>query len=168
MRVRRALPWDAGAIAATHVAAWRAAYRGLLADELLERTSVAQRERFWRRTLAGPDAPLVFVAEREGAVAGFCAVSEPSRDEDADPDVAEIAAIYVEPAAWRSGIGRALMQAALDELRAGMWRGATLWVLAENRGAREFYAQFGFAPDGSETVDARIGELEVRLRVGLD
>jgi GNAT superfamily N-acetyltransferase len=40
----------------------------------------------------------------------------PSRDDDEEDRVAEIGAIYVHPDAWRTGIGRALMDVALGDL----------------------------------------------------
>jgi GNAT superfamily N-acetyltransferase len=70
----------------------------------------------------------------------------------------------VHPDAWRTGIGRALMDVALGDLRAAGWRWVTLWVLAENQQARAFYARFGFPPDGAEMTDERSGEKEIRLR----
>lgn len=164
VEVRRAVPEDAAAIAAIHVRSSEVAYRGLLPDEVLARHSVEQRERFWRETLTGGDAPAVFVAERDGAVVGFCAVAAPSRDEDAGDNVAELVAIYVNPDVWRAGVGGALMDVALDELRRGGWRSVTLWVLAENGPARTFYSRFGFEPDGAETVHERSGQEEIRLR----
>lgn len=56
------------------------------------------------------------------------------------------------------------MDVALGDLRAGGWRWVTLWVLAENQQARDFYARFGFAPDGAETTHEHSGKAEVRLR----
>jgi GNAT superfamily N-acetyltransferase len=167
VEVRRAVPEDAGAIAAIHVRASEVAYRGLLPDEVRDRHSVEQCERFWRETLTGDEAPAVFVSEHDGTVVGFCAVAAPSRDEDAGDEVAELAAIYVNPDVWRAGIGGALMDVALDELRHGDWRFVTLWVLAENGSARTFYSRFGFEPDGAETVDERSGQKEIRLRAFL-
>lgn len=41
------MPWDAAGIAGIHVRAWQAAYRGLLADELLDALSVTAREAMW-------------------------------------------------------------------------------------------------------------------------
>ncbi len=136
-------------------------------DEVLDGLSVTQREKTWRAALGGEQAPAVVVAVRDGAVLGFCAVSAPSRDADADEHVAEIGAIYVEPDVWRAGVGRALMEAALEDLRAGAWHAVTLWVLAGNHGARAFYARFGFEPDGAETTDPRSSQKEVRLRASL-
>ena len=165
--VRRAVPEDASAIAQIHVRSWQVAYRGVMPDEVLEGLSVVQREQFWRGAAAmEPEAGAVFVAASGADVLGFCAFATPSRD--ADAGVAEIGAIYVDPPAWRSGVGRALMEAALTELRRNGWRSVTLWVLAKNRRAREFYARFGFEPDGAEMREDRSRQNEVRLRASLD
>jgi GNAT superfamily N-acetyltransferase len=104
---------------------------------------------------------------REGVVAGFCALATPSRDEDADERVAEIGAIYVNPDIWRAGVGSALMDAALAELRADGWKSVSLWVLAGNQQARDFYARFGFEPDGAEIAHETSGQTEIRLRTSL-
>ena len=164
------MPDDARAIAELHVRTWQVAYRGLMPDDVLDGLSVAQREQFWREATAAGRAPVqVFVAAAGARVLGFCAVATPSRDDDAEEGggVAEIGAIYVDPGAWRSGVGTALMDAALAELRGGGWRSVALWVFAENHQAREFYARFGFAPDGAEMLHERSGQSEVRLRASL-
>ena len=165
--VRRAVAEDAPAIAAVHVAAWQVAYRGLLPDELLDGLSVSQREESWREALGSASRPEVFVAVENETVLGFCALATPSRDDDADDSVAEVGAIYVAPDVWRAGVGRALMEAALEALRSGNWRYVTLWVLATNEQARGFYARFGFEPDGSQTTYKQTGQTEVRLRAPL-
>lgn len=163
------MPEDARAIAEIHVRTWQVAYRGLVPDEVLEGLSVARREHAWREAAAGgQESGAVFVADADGVVAGFCALATPSRDKDAGDEIAEIAAIYVDPSAWRHGVGSALMESALSELRAQRWRLLTLWVLAENRRARDFYARFGFEPDGAATGHERSGQTEVRLRASLE
>jgi ribosomal protein S18 acetylase RimI-like enzyme len=164
VEVRQAVPEDASAIAAVHVGSWQAAYRGLLPDELLDGLSAAQREVTWREAMTGDAPPAVYVAVVDGAVVGFCAVAAPGRDSDVGDDTAEIGAIYVDPGLWRTGVGRALMDVALRDLRADGWRWVTLWVLAENEPAREFYARFGFEPDGAELTHEPSGGREVRLR----
>jgi ribosomal protein S18 acetylase RimI-like enzyme len=167
LEVRHAVPDDAPAIADVHVRAWQVAYRGLIPDETLDRLSVEQREEAWRQAMTGEECPAVYVAVKDGAVVGFCAAAAPARDVYAGPDVAEIGAIYVEPDLRRSGVGRALMNVALDDLRAAGWRSVTLWVLAENERALRFYGQYGFEPDGAETAHEGSGEREVRLRAPL-
>jgi ribosomal protein S18 acetylase RimI-like enzyme len=170
VEVRRATPDDASAIARVHVRAWRAAYRGILPDDLLDGLSVEQRTARWGEWLAasGGEVATLVATGAGGEVTGFCGVATPSRDDDATERTAEIAATYVDPDRWRGGIGAALLDAALGELRAAGYRDATLWVLAENAPARAFYARHGFAPDGRESRhDATGGQPIVRMRIAL-
>jgi ribosomal protein S18 acetylase RimI-like enzyme len=164
VEVRRAVLEDAASIAAVHVRTWQVAYRGLMPEEVLDGLSVEKREENWRRALSAGEVFAVYVAVEEMGVVGFCAVGAPSRDDDAGKGVAEIGAIYVDPDSWRMGVGRALMDVALADLRAAGWRQVTLWVLAENQQARDFYRRFGFEPDGAEMTHEGSGETEVRLR----
>jgi GNAT superfamily N-acetyltransferase len=166
--VRRAAEGDTFGIARVHVEAWRVAYRGLVPDAELDGISVRQRERDWHEILATGDEPsFTLVAIADGRLVGFCSCAVPSRDDDASDRTAEVAAIYVAPTEWRSGVGRILLSRAVDELRDGGWQDVTLWVFAENRPARAFYSSFGFQPDGEEMDRDRSGQIEVRLRTSL-
>jgi ribosomal protein S18 acetylase RimI-like enzyme len=161
--IRVATPNDARAIAEIHIAAWRAAYRGIVGDEALAGMSVSEREQRWTEILIGNESRTV-VAERDGAIAGYCAIFRPSRDQGAAPQTAEIAALYVAPDRWRSGIGSALLEHVLAELQAEeRWADITLWVFAANDRARAFYEHHGFTSAG-EPVDEHTGEPIVRLR----
>lgn len=166
MTVRPAVLADAGAIARVHVRSWQAGYAGLLAGDELEGPSEAQRDAMWREVLGDGGGLIVSVAEHDDAIVGFCAVAAPSCDTDAAGDVAEIRALYIDPSAWRTGAGRALMEEALETLRGGPWDEVTLWVMAGNERAHRFYGQFGFTADGERRSD-RAGT-EVRLRASLE
>ena len=162
--VRRAVAADVPAIADVHVRAWRAVYRGLVADEVLDRLTVEGRARTWDELLAAEgEAPGTTVAEVDGAIAGFCTIVTPSRDDDAPPGTAEIPAIYVDPARQRRGVGAALLENALDGLGQRGWERVTLWVIAANAPARAFYARFGFAPDGTSQAAEALGATLDRL-----
>lgn len=168
MKVRRAVPADARAIAEVHVRSWQAGYRGLMPDELLDGLSPADREPMWREAASGrAGAGALFVAERDGRLVGFCALAAPSRDDDAGDGVAEIGAIYVDPEAWRGGAGRALMDVAVAHLRSEGWQELTLWVLRDNQPALDFYAAHQFRPDGAEQFYERSGTTGIRLRRSL-
>ena len=164
--VRRAALADAAAIARVHVRSWQAGYRGLLTGDELAGDSETERDATWRGLLSDEGGPIVWVAEHDEEVVGFCALATPSRDPDAAGDVAEVAALYVDPGAWRTGVGRALMDSALAPLRAGPWREVTLWVMVGNERAHRFYERFGFTADGARRSD-RAGT-EVRLRASLE
>jgi GNAT superfamily N-acetyltransferase len=74
-------------------------------------------------------------------VAGFCAAGP---DRNADPEYAgELYAIYVLQPFQGQGLGRALVQAAVDWLRQNGYQSMLIWVLRDNHPARRFYAALG-------------------------
>lgn len=165
--VRKASEHDAARIAEIQVKTWQAAYRGLMPDAFLDGLDATERTLVWKRIVAGPDG-VVFLAQKDSHVVGFCDVL-PSRDAAAPPEIAEIAAIYVEPAAWGRGAGKCLVSAAIEHAREHGFVELTLWVLATNERARRFYAAAGFEPDGAEKSKEKIGFTlhEVRYRRAL-
>ncbi|ANY09747.1 GNAT family N-acetyltransferase [Pseudonocardia sp. HH130630-07] len=162
MRVRPARPDDAAAITGVHVRAWRAGYRGLLPDEVLDGLDPAERLPRWRSTLTAASWPrqgTLVVTPDDGSIAGFADLS-PVRDEDRDPRlVGEVRSFYVAPEAWRHGCGRALMRGSVHAL-ARCYRSAVLWVLDTNSRAQHFYAATGWRPDGTARHE-RIAGVEV-------
>lgn len=160
---------DADAIAAVHVAGWRRAFAGLVDARFLAGLDAGRRAASWRRIIEEP-APrsAVLVAVRSGRVAGFCSAGV-SRDADADGGVGEVYAIYADPAQLGTGVGRALMTAALEFLRAEGFTRATLWTLEGNALGRAFYDRTGWALDGARQEE-RVGPdvlPEVRYSRGL-
>ena len=103
--------------------------------------------------LAHPDAielPLeqisgggVFVAEVAGSVVGFAAIL-PRDDGDFELD-----ALFVEPSAWRQGIGRALIAHCGVAARAA---GAESLHVVGNPHAEEFYNACGFKMIGTKQM----------------
>jgi GNAT superfamily N-acetyltransferase len=78
-------------------------------------------------------------------------------------------AIYLAPEAIGRGIGRALHDWALDDLRERGCIEATLWVLRENQPARRFYEAAGWRTDGEPKDEELAGGTlhEVRYRRGI-
>jgi ribosomal protein S18 acetylase RimI-like enzyme len=153
-RIRRAKPSDARGIAEVHVAAWQAAYRGLLPDSALERLSVEDAEVRWGERL-GERWAEVLVLCRDEQIVGYVGYG-PVRDEAVDPEkVGEIYVLYVAPAEWRQGHGRALLREATDRLRTGNSTEVVLWVLHTNEQAIAFYEAAGFVADGTRQVKKR-------------
>ena len=141
---------DARAIAEIQVASWRAAYRGLVPDEFLDAFTPAARQARWAARLQASEGD-TYVTD-----GGFCSVVRPARDASAP---VELAALYVAPHRWRSGLGSALVEAALP-----LDEEVTLWVFRDNPTARAFYEAHGFFDDGAEATDPGTGVLEIRMR----
>jgi len=161
--IRRATADDARGIAEVHTRAWQVAYRHLFPPEALDAISVDEREERWRQNLADDDVE-VLVAEEDGRVAAWATVG-PSRDLDCD---GELYGIYAAPEAWGGGAGGAVMERALEELRA-RFQEAILWVLSDNPRARRFYEKHGWTLDGATKRGHHLGvdTDEVRYRIRL-
>ena len=122
----------------------------LVLEELQRRASLAL-ESYREQLLAHPDAivlPMeqvergdVLVAEEGGQVAGFAALDGGALD-----------GLFVEPARWRQGIGRNLVEAAVHEARK---RGLSLVTVVADHAARDFYEKCGFTVEGD--AETRFG-----------
>ena len=101
-----------------------------------------------RDELADP-ACIVLVARQAAAEVGYVQLrlEQPIRELD-DPTAAQLQRIYVDRTRQNDGVGRALLDAAIDAARrAGA---GTLWlaVWERNVGGRRFYARAGFEAVG--------------------
>jgi len=123
-------------VARIHARAWQAGYRGLLPDANLD--ALRAEDRAARYTFDRLGGPRTTVAVRDGAIVGFATISG-----------AELSALHVDPDAWRSGVGRALIARARADLAATGVTEAHLWLLAGNTRAARFYEQDGWTTDGT-------------------
>jgi GNAT superfamily N-acetyltransferase len=168
LRIREAEPADARPIAEIHVRSWQAAYRGQLTHDYLDGLSVEDRLEQHRHSLQEPPPEWrTWVAQEGGEVAGF-AVTGPSQDADATERTGEVYAIYLEPGRVGTGMGRALFEHAIGDLRERGFEAATLWVLETNERARRFYEVAGWAPDGTVTNERVDCEMRPTMRYRVD
>jgi GNAT superfamily N-acetyltransferase len=145
---------DATALGTIRVAAWRQAYDGSVAREVLDGLDAEHEALAFAARMHADPAIHTLVAVSEGVVIGYC-IFGPDRDEPAR-DRGEVYAVYVHPDHWRSGAGSQLMNAALEELAASGRGEVSLWVLTANAAARDFYTHGGWRPDGAERVLDRL------------
>jgi ribosomal protein S18 acetylase RimI-like enzyme len=137
--IRRAMPADAEAIARVHVQAWQESYRGLIPDAAFDGYTVEKRIAQWSGTL-GNGAIAVHVADRAGAMCGFCSGG---RTRASLATEGEVYSFYLLDIAKRQGIGRRLFTRLCADLAAQGHKSAGLWVLTDNAPARRFYEAMG-------------------------
>lgn len=139
--LRPARPEDAAGIARVNGDAWRAAYRGIFPDAVLEargrEPDAVERRRRWMAT----PGTAAFVAEVEGEVVGFAFAGAPR--EPVPGFDAELHALYVHPGRQGQGLGRRLLFAAAAAVEATGRRSWFLWTLRDNRPTRDFYESLG-------------------------
>jgi GNAT superfamily N-acetyltransferase len=162
--VRAATPDDSRCIANVHADSWRESHAGHVPEALSDQLDVELSAWRWAARLRGETPPHgerlgdAWVAVHTDRIVGFASAG-PARDLDLPRASVELYALYVLAAHHGTGVGAALLRAALGS------GAAHLWVLADNRRARAFYAKHGFIPDGATRADDRWGGplREVRL-----
>lgn len=150
------------------IAAWQAAYRGLMPDGYLDamgegRERAAER---LRERLSDPAGSLMLVVEDDDRRVVGMSVYGPARDDGEPRSCGQLHAINLEPRMWGTGLGQALLAEAQLRLAAdGYWE-AYLWVVDGNARARRFYERSGWRCDGGTKLDDDFGTgvTEVRYR----
>ena len=95
MNVRRMRASDIADTARAHLAAWQAAYTGILSGTLLDGLSQSEFERAWREIIRRPERTNL-VVEREGHAIGYIAFGPPA-EHGQDTTTGEIYGLYVHP-----------------------------------------------------------------------
>lgn len=132
---------DAEGIARAHTASWRAAYRGILPDEVLAQIDIDQRIATWRRVLADRSVlTLVAYDTTHRDIVGLC---DAGRSRGSSGYAAEVYRMYLEHHARRHGLGREMFERVVDWLRGQALDSLIIWVLDNNHHARRFYEQMG-------------------------
>jgi ribosomal protein S18 acetylase RimI-like enzyme len=152
--LRPAAPGDAAAIGAVFDAAVRAGWT-YLGDLVAEPMFTPQD---WDQLVADhlpPRVLLVAAGEPDGIV-GYTAVH---------PEDGEMFLLFVHPAYAGRGVGRTLLAAAHDALRAAGCREAFLFVHEQNERAMAVYTAAGYRPDGSDRISDFRGTRVRELRL---
>lgn len=143
---------DVPRLAEIHVAAWRAAYRGIMTDEFLDGLDEDRFAANWTRALADQDNRVRnFVVDSEGRILGFGGVSaprDPAEVLDRLPttaDLGQLAHINLAPEAFGTGVAAVLFTALEDELRRDGYARAYLMVAEGNDRAMRFYEKQGWS-----------------------
>jgi GNAT superfamily N-acetyltransferase len=144
-RIRQATTDDADAVVRMHTRAHEECYGHLLPSDFFagRRASIPERVKRRRPHLESTE-PRIIALDEDNEIVGF-ADAGPGRDEDRPQDL-ELYAIYTLRRTYGTGLGVALLTAALAD------SAAYLWVLEDNPRARGFYGKCGFQADGKRAL----------------
>jgi ribosomal protein S18 acetylase RimI-like enzyme len=139
--LRQATPADAEAVVLMHTLAHEECYPHLLSPAFFAARRKAIPERVdRRRTYLDVADPRIIAVDASNEIVGL-ADAGPGRGGDG-PVPLELYSIYILGRAQGTGLGTALLNAAVGEFP------AYLWVLEDNVRAQAFYRRHGFRPDG--------------------
>lgn len=162
IELRPPRPADVEGFAELHARVWRATYRGLMPDEVVDGLSAEAFRPVWESVTAAYAAGTVpadgrgFLVALAGAEPlGFC-MHGPARDEDA-PCSHQVWSLNVAPERHGTGLADQLLTASIGD------RAAYLWVAQGNARAVGFYERHGFRRDGVVETEGAHGVAEMRM-----
>ncbi|WP_424362740.1 N-acetyltransferase family protein [Methylocystis parvus] len=150
IKLRRAGPDHAGAIADIHIASWRETYAAMMPAETLAGLDPGEWAQRWRANLSDDDpATATLLAEDADGPAGF-GLCRRQRSEKLLPlgFFGEITSLYLLRRIQRRGAGRRLLAEMAGHLLAHGCDSAAVWVFRIAAHARAFYEAHGAEPTG--------------------
>jgi GNAT superfamily N-acetyltransferase len=138
LEVRRASADDVQGLAEVHLRSALTAYADMFPADAPKPT-VESLAAHWHDAAVDP-ASEVFVAEAGEAIIGGVIATTETR-----PGVGNLRHLYVDPAHWGSGAGRALHDAVVAWCAAAGLESVHLWVLEANDRARVMYERWGWS-----------------------
>lgn len=143
--LQKACERDYAAIGHVIYTAWQETYKGLINDGFL---NSATEEMFIGSAKKRTTDKTIICFDGNMPV-GVCIYIK-ARDKDLAPCCGEVQAIYILDEYKKMGLGRKLIEAAENELRALGFTAVSLWVLKGNEKAIGFYKHMGYSFDGKE------------------
>ncbi len=152
IRIRDGIRSDADAIAAAHIASWRAAYAHIFPPSIFDSPDFDQsRIQMWRSWTHSPtpDRRLI-VATADERVVGFVHTGRSDRPGlHRGSECGELFGFYAHPDVWGTQVATLMMNSALSSLsQLGVDR-AIVWTLTDAHRARAFYEKSGWSLTGS-------------------
>ena len=145
-RISPARVEDAEELTDLHLDVWEEAYAGLMPASVFAERRAGRDARVerWRTIVGTGSSDNLLAWSDDGSLVGFSSTG-PGRD-DADDGLPglEVMALYVRAEVYGTGVGHALLTAAIGTAA------AYLWVLDGNTRAIVFYERQGFVFDGAE------------------
>ncbi|OAB38644.1 hypothetical protein PMSD_06420 [Paenibacillus macquariensis subsp. defensor] len=142
MKIREAKLADINPISYVHAESWKTTYRGLLADEYLNKITAEGRRSQWVRIFESlNNDKCLFVAEEEdGSIVGF-GNGGPCRESDFEYD-GELYALYILEEHQGRGVGSLLLRSIVRYLKLKEYKSMMTWVL-EGNSSIIFYQKHG-------------------------
>lgn len=128
---------DIEAIVDINIKDWKMAYKGIIDQSTLDNLDRNIKIEKWRKHY---NIGNVIVAEKENEILGFCRYSEKTETAECD---CEIIALYVDYENHEHGVGRKLMEHAINDLKEKGKINMIIWCLEKNIEARKFYEKMG-------------------------
>ncbi|MDY2630620.1 MAG: GNAT family N-acetyltransferase [Clostridium sp.] len=146
-KIKYAKDIDSEILGEIHSKSWKAAYKNIIPDKILDNITSQKRASYFKRALTEGWEEDAIIYKNDYAIGLICIGK--CRDRDLDNSFGEIWGIYLLPEFWNLGIGSILINWGINELKSRGYSKVTLWVLENNLNAIKFYKKHGFIHDGT-------------------
>lgn len=144
--IRTAEKGDEVSLAYIQTESWKAAFKGILADEILDKCTEMEPTIQMYKKLLDADKGNGYILEVDGRP--HCiAWWDRSRTESMS-EYAELICIHSLQGNWRKGYGSKMLNRVLYDMKKAGYNRAMLWVFQDNIRARKFYEANGFVTHG--------------------
>jgi GNAT superfamily N-acetyltransferase len=141
LHIRQARPEDAADVAQVYIDSWHDTYPGVLPSALLRAMTPKGQTARWQAAIGAQGREIVLVADsKQYGIVGMASLG-PTRDDELGFD-GEVYTLYVDPAFYGRGVGRALLKEAFGRLRSNGMSSCVIWAHSRNH-ARYFYEAMG-------------------------
>ncbi len=140
LQIRLARLDDAADVGQVYIDSWHDTYPGVLPTALLRAMTPRGQTARWEAAIRNQGRETVLVADSRHGIIGMASLGA-ARDRELGID-GEVYTLYVDPAYFGMGVGRALLKGAFATLRQNGMSGCVIWAHAKNH-ARFFYEAMG-------------------------
>lgn len=150
IEVRPAERKDMEALAMIQTSSWKKAFENILSVDTLEKYTNPEECKTMLENVYDAQRGFFYIGyldEKPCAELFWCEGNEMQES-------AEIVALHSLSGSWGSGIGKAVMDRAIEDIRQKRFKCIYLWVFTENRRARRFYEKCGFVSDGERHISS--------------
>ncbi|MCM1182397.1 MAG: GNAT family N-acetyltransferase [Roseburia sp.] len=144
--IRNVRQGDEVSLAYIQTESWKAAFKGILSAEILQKNTDRNRAAEMYKRLLDKCIGHGYILEVNGhphCIAWW----DTARDKDM-PDYAELICIHSLRDKWREGYGTKMMDKVLSDIKSAGYGKVFLWVFTDNDRARKFYEACGFVTCG--------------------
>lgn len=158
VEVKHATRDDMKALAVIQTSSWKGAFKDILNKDTLERYTDLEKCQMMLEKVYDSKRGFFYIGYYKGkpcAELFWCEGKEMIES-------AEIVALHSIPECWGHGVGKEIIDKAIDEIKAKGYKNIYLWVFEENIRAIKFYEKEGFVLDGENHVSDFDEAVEVR------
>ena len=140
--IRKVKQGEADTLAYIQTESWKAAFKGIIDDEMLEKcTDILKARLMYQRLLDDNkgNGYILTVDDKPHCIAYW----DKARDSDLIGK-AELICIHSLPNNWHKGFGSKMMDMILEDIKKSGYSEVVLWVFRDNLRARAFYEAKGF------------------------